>query len=186
MSAIAGTVGSVLNRFRPVAVLLVLLAALVAASGAGARATATPVERTALDHALLTQINAFRTAHGLHTLTLSRKLDAAARQHSHEMAVVGYFGHDSANGESMETRLMRYYPYGNGLWSVGENLLWASPTISAKSALRTWVASPPHLQNLLNPSWRQIGISAVYSASAPGYYRNKPVTVITTDFGVRR
>src|SRR3954468_13032963 len=101
MATFAGTVGSVLNRFRPIAVLVVLAVALVVASAAGARIAATPVERTALDHALLTKINAFRTAHHLHTLTLSRKLDAAASQHSREMVVDGYFGHDSANGESM-------------------------------------------------------------------------------------
>jgi uncharacterized protein YkwD len=49
-----------------------------------------------------------------------------------------------------------------------------------------WISSPPHLANLLSRQWRQIGISAIGSASAPGVYGGRRVTIITTDFGVRR
>jgi hypothetical protein len=38
----------------------------------------------------------------------------------------------------------------------------------------------------LTPQWRQIGVSAVSVASAPGVYQGQRVTIITTDFGVRR
>jgi uncharacterized protein YkwD len=49
-----------------------------------------------------------------------------------------------------------------------------------------WMASPEHRRNILDPTWREIGIAAVHAASAPGTYGGQPVTVITTDFGVRR
>jgi hypothetical protein len=37
----------------------------------------------------------------------------------------------------------------------------------------------------MNPRWREIGVSAVHAASAPGVYHGLPVTIITTDFGAR-
>jgi uncharacterized protein YkwD len=49
-----------------------------------------------------------------------------------------------------------------------------------------WMRSAPHRANILNPRFRDIGIGAVYSTSARGTYTHLPVTIITTDFGVRR
>jgi uncharacterized protein YkwD len=68
---------------------------------------------------------------------------------------------------------------------VGENLVWASPALDAQHALQLWLASPEHRANLMNPRWREIGVSAVHAASAPGVYHGLPVTIITTDFGAR-
>ena len=45
--------------------------------------------------------------------------------------------------------------------------------------------SRPHRVNLLNPRWREIGLAAVHSPSAPGAYREMAVTIVTADFGVR-
>jgi uncharacterized protein YkwD len=45
--------------------------------------------------------------------------------------------------------------------------------------------SPEHRANILAARWRQIGISAVHLQAAPGSYRGREVTIITTDFGVR-
>jgi uncharacterized protein YkwD len=45
--------------------------------------------------------------------------------------------------------------------------------------------SPEHRANILTARWRDIGIAAVHVDSAPGTYQNLPVTIITTDFGVR-
>jgi uncharacterized protein YkwD len=52
--------------------------------------------------------------------------------------------------------------------------------------MAAWMASPEHRANILFAGWRQIGIAAVSSPDAPGTYNGMPVTVITTDFGVRR
>jgi uncharacterized protein YkwD len=48
------------------------------------------------------------------------------------------------------------------------------------------MASPGHRANILDPAWRQIGIATASSPDAPGAFANLGVTVITTDFGVRR
>ena len=45
--------------------------------------------------------------------------------------------------------------------------------------------SPAHRANILTPRWREVGLSAVNVAAAPGVYGGRDVMIITTDFGVR-
>ncbi|HET8607367.1 MAG TPA: CAP domain-containing protein [Gaiellaceae bacterium] len=136
---------------------------------------------------VLQQVNAVRRAHGLVPLKLSARLSAAAQQHSEEMGEDGYFEHDSADGSAFWKRIDRFYTdKGYGYWSVGENLLWASPDIDGPGALDLWMHSPEHRKNLLTARWREIGVSAVKVHAAPGTYHGLDVTIVTTDFGVRR
>ena len=48
-----------------------------------------------------------------------------------------------------------------------------------------WLESPGHRRVLLTPAWREIGLSAVHTASAPRVYDGLEVTIVTADFGVR-
>jgi uncharacterized protein YkwD len=173
---------------RRLALCLVILAAASVLSASVSAGTATGVvSMRSLQSSVLVDVNAFRAAHGLSRLRLDARLSASARQHSEQMAIDGYFAHNSADGSSFWRRIQRFYPSSNwGFWSVGENLLWSSPDVDASRALSMWIASPEHLANLMNPRWRQIGVSAVHATAAPGVYRGLPVTIVTTDFGVRR
>lgn len=168
----------------------VALATLAAAGLLTAPAIATTHAETnlpTLDRALLAAVNQFRVTHHLVPLRESARLDSSARQHSLEMGRFGYFGHSSADGTSFWRRIQHYYGSGNyAYWSVGENLLWAARRVSAARAMRMWIASPEHLRNLLTSQWRQIGVSAVHVVRAPGVFHSLGVTIITTDFGVRR
>ncbi|HEU5477285.1 MAG TPA: CAP domain-containing protein [Gaiellaceae bacterium] len=165
--------------------MLALLAAGVLAASALATSHSERSLQT-LNRQVLAAVNKFRRAHGLVPLRDSHALDRSARQHSLEMGKVGYFAHSSADGTSFWRRIQHYYRARNyAHWSVGENLLWASPNVSAGHAMTMWIASPEHLQNLLTPRWRQIGISAVHVVRAPGVFHGLRVTIITTDFGVR-
>lgn len=168
-----------------VAVAVVIVTGLLAAS---ALATSKSERNlTSLNRQVLAAVNSFRIAHGRVPLRESSALDRSARQHSREMGRVGYFAHPSANGTAFWKRIGRYYSSrGDSYWSVGENLLWRSPGVTASQGMALWIASPEHLKNLLAPQWRQIGISAVHVLRAPGVYKGLPVTIITTDFGVRR
>lgn len=162
----------------------------VAAAGVlVASATATNRSETSLrtlNHEVLAAVNNFRAAHGLGKLHESRALDRSARQHSLEMGKDGYFAHPSANGTSFWKRIRHYYVARHyAYWSVGENLLWSSPDVSAGKALQMWLASPEHRANLMNPHWREIGVAAVHVTAAPGVYKGLDVTIVTTDFGVR-
>ena len=172
---------------RVYAVTAAALALLLAAAPATANPTRHKRTLTALEVGVLGDINTFREQHGLRPLRFSPALGAAARQHSTEMALRGYFAHSSADGSSFDRRIARYYPMGHSrYWSVGENLLWSSPDVDAAGSLQMWENSPPHRENLLTPRWREIGISAVHVVSAPGTYGGRPVTIVTADFGVRR
>jgi uncharacterized protein YkwD len=149
-------------------------------------ASAGRLHLSALESRLLGQINTTRARHGLRALRMSPRLTAAAAQHSASMAQKGYFSHDSANGGSFFKRIASFYSYrGYSTWSAGENLLWSSPDISPAGALRMWMNSPEHRANLLNRSWREMGLSAVHEANAPGVYGGDEVTIVTADFGVR-
>jgi uncharacterized protein YkwD len=138
-----------------------------------------------LESSVLADINALRAQHGLVKLRLNTQLTSSARAHSQQMAQDGYFAHRSADGSPFCRRLQSYYsPSPWRYWSVGENLLWSSPGIDGAGALKLWLASPEHRANLLNPHWREIGVSAVHKTQAPGVYHGLEVTIVTTDFGV--
>jgi uncharacterized protein YkwD len=171
--------------------LVALLASLAAALILPVRAAPAGVsERTALarlDTGVLSRLNQIRLLHGLSPLRMNAELNASAAEHSREMGADGYFEHASANGTAFWRRIAEWYgSTGYDYWSVGENLLWSSPNVDPTEAVRLWMNSPPHRRNILDPHWREIGIAAVHVAGAPGAYHGLPVTIITTDFGVRR
>ena len=139
-----------------------------------------------LNRAIAAAINTYRKDNGLKKLHVSVQLNAAARQHSQEMGADGYFDHPSADGTPFWKRIQKYYPMGHHTsWTVGENLLYASPTTDAATALSDWLSSPEHRANLRNKNWRDLGVSAVHVVDAGGVYGGNTVTIITTDFGAR-
>jgi uncharacterized protein YkwD len=161
-----------------------LLASAAVAAPAAAPRHADSARLSARD--VLSEINVVRAQNDLRPLRLARPLSVAAGVHSREMGTRGYFDHDSADGTSFWKRVGRYYgSNGYRYWSVGENLLWSSGTMSAEAAVTMWMDSPPHRKNLLDRSWRQIGLSVKQFTSAPGVYHGLPVTIVTADFGVR-
>ena len=173
------------------AVRLAVALALLASTGVlAASALATSRSEKSLrtlNRQVFAAVNRFRVAHGLVPLHESGALTRSARQHSLEMGRLGYFSHDSPSGMTFWQRIRHFYPSRNhSFWEVGENLLWATPSVSAGGAMRMWIASPEHLRNLLTPQWRQLGVSAVRVVHAPGIYHGQRVTIVSTDFGVRR
>jgi uncharacterized protein YkwD len=175
------------HRVVPFACALAALALAAALLPEGPSAEGTrQTEAVTVDLGVLQQLNQIRASHHLVALKLSPNLNAAATQHSRDMLAKGYFAHSSSDGAPFWKRIKAFYPEPrDGLWSVGENLYWASGSTTAQASMKAWMASPGHRANILDPAWRQIGIAAVSSDDAPGTYANRGVTVITTDFGVR-
>jgi hypothetical protein len=98
----------------------------------------------------------------------------------------GYFAHDDFDGTPFWKRIQRLYPSsGFRRWSVGENLLWASPEITAAHAVQLWLRSGEHRKILLDPTWREVGLDAVHDSAAGGVFHGRAVTIVTADFGVR-
>jgi uncharacterized protein YkwD len=136
---------------------------------------------------LLREMNHVRAQHGLPAFRSSSALRAAAEFHSRTMAARGFFAHESADGSAFWKRVERYYPSrGFRYWSVGENLAYGSPNISAEGTVKAWMDSPGHRANLLSEAWHEVGLSVVHEDYAPGVYDGRPVTIVTADFGVRR
>jgi uncharacterized protein YkwD len=174
-------------QLRGVLLLLVASFALAAPATAAHTAPTRPATVATLERDVLAEVNALRRSHGLAPLRLSRQLSAAAQAHSGTMARHGFFRHESADGSEFWKRVRRYYRAGGfGYWSVGENLLWSSPNVDARGAVRMWLNSPSHRRTLLTAEWREIGLGAVHVPSAPGTYGGREVTILTADFGVRR
>jgi uncharacterized protein YkwD len=176
-----------LRAWTVAAAALALLAIVAAPVGAADRPEARNVARVAsLEVSVLAEINAVRARHGRAPLRMAPALTAAATSHSRAMATRGFFKHESADGSDFGRRLKRFYrPSGYRRWRIGENILWSSPEVDAQRAVQMWMDSPPHRANLLSRDWREIGLSAVHSTAAPGFFRGLEVTVLTADFGAR-
>lgn len=159
-----------------------------AATSRGSKSTARSsrlVGLPQLESQVLAGINDLRRKAGLGPLRASATLGAAAYEQSASMAEHGFFAHTSYGGSPFWKRVAARYAAGAGSWSVGENLVFRSPQLSAQTALQLWLQSPEHRSNMLSPVWREVGLGAVHVAAAPGVYEGRAVTILTADFGVR-
>jgi uncharacterized protein YkwD len=141
---------------------------------------------SAYESEVVRRINSIRSSRGRRPLRVSRQLSAAAAFHTNQMGLRGFFEHESANGAEFWQRIARFYPaLPRRSWSVGENIVWGAPDLSAAASVREWMNSPPHRANILSREWREIGLGGAHFASAPGAFRGGPVTIVTADFGTR-
>ena len=164
----------------------ILATALVAGASASARHR---VPRAAPDSpvadGVLVLLNAERTKRGLAPLRRNAMLDEAASWQSHDMVLHRYFNHRRPGGPGLVQRIRRSgYLRGAGSWTVGENIAWAEAQLASPAHLvADWMASRGHRENILDPSFRNIGIGLV--PGEPNRGSGLPALTITTDFGVR-
>jgi len=173
---------------RFLAVVAVALAATQTWAPAAASDSSTRIERRpALETSVIREINRVRASHGLGQLGAAPGLRTAARSHSRAMLLLGFFGHDSADGTAFSERIKRYYPNrGWHRWSVGETLLARQGgAASAADVVAAWLDSPPHRALILSPTWREAGVAALYAPAAPKAFGGTETLVVTADFGVR-
>jgi uncharacterized protein YkwD len=115
-------------------------------------------------------VNEERARRGLRTLTVDPVLTAAARQHSREMAELGYFDHYSPV-RGLRSPIERYaVALGSRRFTcaVGENLFYSSRRDVALGH-RSLMKSPGHRANILASDYRAIGVG-VYQAPSGEYY----------------
>ncbi len=117
---------------------------------------------------LLAMMNRERRIRGLSPLIPDVSLRLAARQHARDMALRGYVGHYSLRGQTMRGRLAGFLRPGS---RIGENVAMVQ---TVEEGHRAFVASQPHLQNMLDPGFHRVGIG-VTTAGAMGI-------MITEDF----
>ena len=144
-----------------------------------AATTATPCQNTEITPeagnvglvraAVLCLINRERAAHGEQPLLPSARLEAAAEGHNAEMISDNYFAHVSPTGETPADRLREtgYIPGPSVGFVIGENLAWGTLSLATPRAIvAAWVASPPHLANILEGQYRDTGIGVIATVPA--------------------
>jgi uncharacterized protein YkwD len=114
------------------------------------------------EQAFLTLINQYRAQNGRGTLTASTNLNRAAAWHAKDMATKNYFSHTDSLGRSAGTRIANC----DGKPSNGENIAAGTNRDLAQEAFDAWKASSGHNTNMLNGSYKQIGIARYYDAGS--------------------
>lgn len=103
-------------------------------------------------------VNAERAKVGLTPLARSRDLDAVAYRHALDLIRMNQLSHISSDGRRLENRLTRL----DWVWA-GENLArnkgFDEP---ADEAVRGWIESPKHYENMFRPDFSQCGVAALY------------------------
>jgi uncharacterized protein (TIGR03000 family) len=118
-----------------------------------------PEERAVLD---LT--NAVRTQAGLPPLQPDLRLTQAAREHSADMARHNTIAHTLDNGTFVDRMRRTGYVH----MAAGENCAQGQPTPAA--AVQSWMQSPGHRANLLNPRYTEIGVGIQIGASGQKFW----------------
>jgi uncharacterized protein YkwD len=173
----------------PALALALVLAVPAGATAAckGARQHPSAHNMKAIRHATLCLLNGQRHRHGLGKLRAQRTLAQVATRYSRLMVRKGFFAHVSPTGSTMVGRVRRTgYLHGASRWSLGENLAWgAGRSATPAQIVRAWMRSPGHRRNILDASFREIGIGVV--RGAPLRVRAaRAAATYTTEFGHRR
>jgi uncharacterized protein YkwD len=94
------------------------------------------------------------------------QLQNAASTHSIDMATNNFFSHTSAsNGSTLRQRVPAA---GYNYSTAGENI--AAGQTSVAQVMADWVNSPSHCSNLMNPVFKDVGISCVINTAATYQY----------------
>lgn len=139
------------------------------------------VDASSLARRIHQLINQERQKHGLVQLSWNDALARIARGHSRDMAMRGYFSHDSPEGSDFSDRYRREgftcaLRVGTTVYGGGENIFqnnlydsvttvnekayydWNTEEQIAKTTVQGWMASPGHRKNILTPHWRTEGV----------------------------
>ncbi|EFW84386.1 Uncharacterized protein AC515_0659 [Pseudomonas savastanoi pv. phaseolicola] len=119
---------------------------------------------------LLAQVNAARAKPRMcgkqpfpsaRPLSWNTTLETAAQGHSQSMASENYFTHRGFDNDSPADRA-RAAGYGGR--QIGENIAAGQSTVS--KAMASWLASPGHCANLMNPMFTEVGAAYATATNA--------------------
>ena len=119
--------------------------------------------------------NEIRTEHGLSPLQVHPALVHSAQWMARDMVRHNYLRHTDALGRAIDPRIPEfgYADYAE----IGENI--AGGQLTAEEVVSDWMHSPGHRANLLNPTFREIGVA--YMTGSRSHFKHYWVQ----DFGVR-
>lgn len=99
-------------------------------------------------------------------LQFDGRLNQAAARHARDMLVRDFFDHVGSDGSTPATRVLQA---GYRFHLVGENI--AEGAESTQEAVRGWLASPGHCENIMDAAFRETGFAfSVTARGAPRIY----------------
>ncbi|MFD9903414.1 sigma-70 family RNA polymerase sigma factor [Streptomyces sp. NPDC059063] len=116
---------------------------------------------------VLTLVNAERRKAGCGPLTQNSRLATAAQRHSADMRARNYFDHTSPDGTDPGQRITA----AGYKWSTyGENIARGQQT--ASSVMKSWMNSEGHRANILNCSFKELGVGIEKGSGGPWWTQN--------------
>jgi len=122
---------------------------------------------------IISLTNESRVTDNLATLVENSQLDAAAQAKANDMLAKGYFSHNTPDGHTPWDFITQA---GYNYISAGENL--AVNFTQAENVEDAWMNSPGHRANILNNSYKDIGIGI-----AQGQYQGHEAIFVVQMFG---
>ena len=110
-------------------------------------------------------LNQLRAEHGLEPLTVDGRLVQAAQRHTRDMAVGRFLEHDGSDGSTVMSRVEQA---GYEWRTVSENIAAGQPI--PDSVVVSWMRSPPHRANILEPTMKHVGIGYYLTDDKYGHY----------------
>ena len=111
--------------------------------------------------------NDVRRQHGLSSLRREKALATVSQAYSTDMLVRRFFSHTNPEGLEAGDRLKPFYSgpiyaWGENIWE-GSNISTGDPDGLARLIMDSWMSSPGHRQNILNPKYTDVGIGVAVS-----------------------
>jgi uncharacterized YkwD family protein/spore coat assembly protein SafA len=118
-----------------------------------------------MENQVIKLVNQARVNAGLQPFTANWELSRVARYKSQDMANKGYFDHTSPTYGSPFTMMQNF---GIKFTAAGENIAMGQRT--AQEVMNSWMNSPGHRGNILNPSFNQIGVGLAKNSNGMCYW----------------
>lgn len=114
-----------------------------------------------IEDEIVRQVNVLRSHRGLSPLANDERLRVAARQHTLEMVSRGYYSHTSPVN-AWHTPARRACLAGFLDPFIAENIgMVGGYTDAATTLVKSWIGSPQHLANMVDPRFTAVGVGVV-------------------------
>lgn len=128
--------------------------------------------------ATLCLLNEERAAEHLHLLRANAALARLASSYAADMVQRQFFAHVTPGGITITQRLAMI---GYDWQDCGENLAWGQAELSTPAQIfNAWMHSPPHRADILDPTFREVGVGVAPGAPVPS---SLEAGTYVTDFG---
>jgi uncharacterized protein YkwD len=121
-----------------------------------------PVLLKDVEDRILRLTNDIRRQHHLSTLNRQDSLFKVSEAYSLDMLVRHFFSHTNPEGLTATERLKGFhsgpiYAWGENIWE-GSNVSTADHEDLARLIMKSWMSSPGHRENILNPAYTELGV----------------------------